>query len=171
MDNILKSNRSNSETVVVSLSSWGPARYSKLGDVSTGGLTHITSSEDYPFILPGTYGVAKQASIRFAREIVKRFGVRSFSVHPGFVSTKLGTTRGNKVEEYGAALWWYILSKFTKVKSIGEGASTTVLCATDSTVNGSGAFYSDNNLAKYPKDEDNDPTKLHERDAERYELV
>ena len=71
MDNILKSNRSNSETVVVSLSSWGPARYSKLGDVSTGGLTHITSSEDYPFILPGTYGVAKQASIRFAREIVK----------------------------------------------------------------------------------------------------
>ena len=167
MDRILREQSKSSDTqgtpTVVSLSSWGPARYSKLGHVTNGGLTHVLYKNEYPFILPGVYGISKQASVRFAREIFKRFRARSFSVHPGLVSTKLGTTRGNKWEEYGAALWWYAVSKFTKVKSVEEGAATTVLCATDPDIDGKGAYYSDNALADYPKDEDNDMDAIQDR--------
>ena len=176
MDRILRKEGKNNNTekgpTVVSLSSWGPARYSKLGNLVNGGLHHVLKRDEYPFILPGVYGISKQATVRFAREIFKRFGARSFSVHPGLVSTKLGTTRGNKLEEYGAALWWYMASKFTKVKSVQEGAATTVLCATDRAIDGRGLFYSDNALAEYPKDEDNDISKIHDRanrDANAYD--
>ena len=118
---------------VVVLSSWMPARYSFNGPRDTGGLVHHNASS-YPFFLPGAYGMSKQASIRFARALRRRYSsIHTYSLHPGLISTGLGVKRGDSwlatLEKFGADSWWRLASLFVLVKTIEEGAATTVFCA------------------------------------------
>lgn len=102
------------------------------------------------------YGQSKTANNLFTVELdhrAKTFGVRAFSVHPGSVNgtdlgrvapmalfQQLGThdENGNIKPEVAA-----------KLKTVAQGASTSVWCATSPTLNGIGGVYCENtNIAE-----------------------
>jgi NAD(P)-dependent dehydrogenase (short-subunit alcohol dehydrogenase family) len=102
------------------------------------------------------YGQSKTAVNLFSLELdnrVKKFGVRAYSVHPGSIAgTELGREaslelfikmgfcddQGNMLPEVSASL-----------KTIPQGASTTIWCATSPKLNNIGGVYcEDNDIAE-----------------------
>ena len=138
-----------SNTSIVILSSYLPAKHS---DES---VFHFANKSEFPFFLPGAYGIAKQSSVRTGRELEKRYNnVKVYSVHPGFASTALGVQRGGaRIESAGAKFFWWLLSHFVRVKVMEEAASTSIYCLL--TKNLEKGFYQDNKKTRWPKDEDN----------------
>jgi len=97
------------------------------------------------------YGQSKTASILFSLELDNRgktFGVRSYSLHPGIISeTELGRNvpHGDLVnygifDENGNV----INDPSKGLKSISQGAATTVWCATSKQLNDIGGVYCEN---------------------------
>lgn len=97
------------------------------------------------------YGQSKTASILFSLELDNRgkhAGVRSYSLHPGIISeTELGRNVSHEdLASYG------IFDENGKVindpskglKSLSQGASTTVWCATSTLLNDIGGVYCEN---------------------------
>eukprot|EP00009_Paramoeba_aestuarina_P005233 CAMPEP_0201522748 /NCGR_PEP_ID=MMETSP0161_2-20130828/18527_1 /ASSEMBLY_ACC=CAM_ASM_000251 /TAXON_ID=180227 /ORGANISM="Neoparamoeba aestuarina, Strain SoJaBio B1-5/56/2" /LENGTH=297 /DNA_ID=CAMNT_0047921675 /DNA_START=103 /DNA_END=993 /DNA_ORIENTATION=- len=88
----------------------------------------------------GAYAQSKTANICFTIGLHDRFhneGIHSYAVHPGVINTELG--RNNSM----AGIFYTIGQVF--MKSIPQGAATTLYCATSKDVieSGSGKYYSD----------------------------
>jgi len=97
------------------------------------------------------YGYSKSASILFTVELDRRFqkdGIRSNSLHPGMVYTEIG--RYNWMLHYLFLLGRYFL------KTIPQGAATSVLVATAPELEGIGANYFSNCQFDKPQDWAND---------------
>ena len=94
------------------------------------------------------YGQSKTASILFSLELDNRgknFGVRSYSVHPGIIiETELNRHVSNEIlqnfgvfDEKG-----HVINDPSKgLKSLSQGAATTVWCATNPKLNDIGGLY------------------------------
>jgi len=93
------------------------------------------------------YSMSKTANILFSAELDKRFkdeGIRSFSLHPGVISTELGR---NNIAAY---LWYHSLFAKLFHKTIPQGAATTVYAATAPELDGVGGSYLSNCEIVYP---------------------
>ncbi|CAM4462766.1 NAD(P)-dependent dehydrogenase (short-subunit alcohol dehydrogenase family) [Paenibacillus endophyticus] len=99
----------------------------------------------------GAYGQAKTANILFALELDKRGhadGVRAFSLHPGsIVGTGLEKHLSNEelraagvIDENGQP----VLDPTKNLKTVGQGAATSVWCATSPQLNNRGGIYCEN---------------------------
>lgn len=111
------------------------------------------------------YGQSKTASILFSLELDNRgkhAGVRSYSLHPGIISeTELGRNVSHEdLANYG------IFDENGKVindpskglKSLSQGASTTVWCATSTLLNDIGGVYCENaDIAELDNSQAGDP--------------
>jgi len=99
----------------------------------------------------GSYGQSKTANILFTMGLHKRYhaeGIHSYAVHPGVIRTELG-------RHSTLASIFYVVG-FPFMKSIPQGAATTVYCATAPEVlekgdggegeDGSGKYYADCNV-------------------------
>jgi NAD(P)-dependent dehydrogenase (short-subunit alcohol dehydrogenase family) len=94
------------------------------------------------------YGQSKTANSLFALEADRRGqadGIRAFAVHPGAIlDTSLtryidpAALRAAGVEEVDGKL---VLNTGRRVKTVEQGAATTVWCATSSALNGLGGVY------------------------------
>ncbi|MEY9892081.1 NAD(P)-dependent dehydrogenase (short-subunit alcohol dehydrogenase family) [Catenulispora sp. MAP5-51] len=94
------------------------------------------------------YGQSKTANVLFAVELDRRGrdeGVRAFAVHPGAILDTALTRhldpaelRAAGVEEVDGKL---VLNTGRRVKSVGQGAATTVWCATSAALDGLGGVY------------------------------
>lgn len=98
------------------------------------------------------YGQSKTANILFALELDKRGqknDIRAFSVHPGtIVNTNLSRYAAQEdllkmgvIDVQGNA----ILNPLRQLKTIEQGASTSVWCATNPKLDGLGGVYCENN--------------------------
>lgn len=98
------------------------------------------------------YGQSKTANILFALELDKRGqaeNIRAFSVHPGaIVATDLGRYGSKEqllkigvIDEHGNP----ILDPLRQLKTVEQGASTSVWCATSPRLAGKGGVYCENN--------------------------
>lgn len=98
------------------------------------------------------YGQSKTANILFALELDKRGqaeNIRAFSVHPGaIVATDLGRYGSKEqllkigvIDEHGNP----ILDPLRQLKTVEQGASTSVWCATNPRLAGKGGVYCENN--------------------------
>ncbi len=87
------------------------------------------------------YGQSKTANALFARELDRRaepHGVRAFSVHPGAIATDL--MRHMPDDEKQA-----VLTRFQAIlKTVEQGAATSVWCATSPRLAGQGGVYCEN---------------------------
>jgi len=97
------------------------------------------------------YGQSKTASILFSLELDSRgktFGVRSYSLHPGIISeTELGRNVPHEdLVNYGIFDEdGNVINDPSKgLKSISQGAATTVWCATSKQLNDIGGVYCEN---------------------------
>lgn len=97
------------------------------------------------------YGQSKTASILFALELDNRgkdFGVRSYSLHPGIISeSELGRNVPHEdLVSYGIfdESGNVINDPSKGLKSLSQGASTTVWCATSPQLNDIGGVYCEN---------------------------
>lgn len=97
------------------------------------------------------YGQSKTASILFALELDirgKKSGVRSYSLHPGIISeTELGRNVPHEdLVQYGIfdENGIVINDPSKGLKSLSQGASTTVWCATSPQLNDIGGVYCEN---------------------------
>ena len=92
------------------------------------------------------YGQSKTANSLFAvhlDEIGKNFGVRAFAVHPGRItSTDLSRYMSDE-EKLATSNATPVNSRFVPsfVKSVQQGAATSIWCATSSQLNNSGGVY------------------------------
>jgi NAD(P)-dependent dehydrogenase (short-subunit alcohol dehydrogenase family) len=84
------------------------------------------------------YGDSKLANILFAKELARRAPtLLSFSLHPGVIPTKLTRSLG-----FGGAVFRLLGAPF--MKSVEQGAATTLYAASSPELNGaSGAYLSD----------------------------
>jgi len=113
------------------------------------------------------YGQSKTASILFSLELDnrgKKLGVRSFSLHPGIISaTELGRNVPHEdLMAYGVfdESGEMINDPSKGLKTILQGASTTVWCATSPKLNGLGGVYcEDNNIAELDDSSPNETTE------------
>lgn len=98
------------------------------------------------------YGQSKTANILFALELDKRGskeGIRAFSLHPGSILgtglsvhlTKEELLAAGVIDENGKP----ILDASRGLKTIEQGASTSVWCATSPQLNGLGGLYCEDN--------------------------
>jgi len=97
------------------------------------------------------YGQSKTASILFSMELDnrgKKAGVRSYSLHPGIISeTELGRhVPHEQLVSYGVfdESGKVIIDPAKGLKSLSQGASTTVWCATSPQLNEMGGVYCEN---------------------------
>lgn len=110
---------------------------------------HVRSDFDFadpnflhrPYDAMVAYGQSKTANILFAYEVDRRYrddGIRAFSVHPGAIlETQLGrNVPADQVEALVARA-----RQVGSLKSIPEGAATTVFAATSSLLAGKGGVY------------------------------
>ena len=146
---------------VVVVSSWWSAKFAPE-------LVQPFTAETYPLQGFQSYGLAKLANVRFAREFGRRlsadndvYGITTSSVHPGLIHTNLGTARGNsvaaKLERFAAAIFWSLMWPFTR--SVQQGASTQVYCAVaDDAAAHSGRFYDSSQLVDFPSEAAADPS-------------
>lgn len=153
--NILR--KADAPSHIVILSSYLPAKY------SSDSLFHIADAKNFPFFLPGVYGIAKQASVRTGRVLEQKYvdkNIKVYSVHPGFASTELGIQRGGlKIARVGAKLFWWVMSHFVRVKTMEEAASTSIYCLLEQGLQA--GFFQDNKRARWPKDVDNVADEQH----------
>lgn len=111
------------------------------------------------------YGQSKTANILFALELDnygKKFGIRSYSLHPGLIlTTDLGRSitpdvmkRLGMMDEKGNI----VHREFSGAKSVQQGISTHIWCATSPQLNDIGGVYCENTeIAEL--DTDFDPTE------------
>ncbi|WP_394838716.1 oxidoreductase [Pendulispora rubella] len=129
---------------VVSVSSWGHRRSPVVLDDPN------FDHRDYDRWL--AYGQSKTANVLFAVHLDRRGksdGVRGFSVHPGAIAnTGLGRyLSGDElralgvIDEHGNT----ILDPSKQLKTVEQGASTSVWCATSPILDGMGGVYCENN--------------------------
>jgi NAD(P)-dependent dehydrogenase (short-subunit alcohol dehydrogenase family) len=86
------------------------------------------------------YGQSKSANVLFSVALDRRGAperIRSFAVHPGAIVTDL--VRHMSKEETEASI--ETAKKIGVVKSVGQGASTSVWCATSGALDGIGGVY------------------------------
>jgi NAD(P)-dependent dehydrogenase (short-subunit alcohol dehydrogenase family) len=86
------------------------------------------------------YGQSKTANVLFAVGLDRRgaeHGIRAFAVHPGAIVTDLVRHMSNEETEQAIAL----AKKIGVVKTVEQGASTTVWCATSAQLDGIGGVY------------------------------
>lgn len=98
------------------------------------------------------YGQSKTAGILFSLELDcrgKKHGVRSFSLHPGIISeTELGrNVPHDDLVAYGVfdENGKVINDPSKGLKSLSQGAATTIWCATSDKLNGMGGVYCEDN--------------------------
>ncbi|HEY4143559.1 oxidoreductase [Pinirhizobacter sp.] len=128
---------------VVSVSSWGH-RYSPVvfDDI------HFERREYNPW---AAYGQSKTANILFAVELDARYqanGIRAFAVHPGLIiDTGLGKHMSREdlksagvIDEDGKP----ILDPSRNLKTVPQGAATSVWCAVSPQLDGLGGVYAEN---------------------------
>lgn len=108
--------------------------------------------EHRPYDRMSAYGQSKTANILFAvalDEIGKGHGVRAFALHPGgIVSTDLKRSLSDEeLREYGVIDedGNPILDPEKQLKTVAQGASTSVWCATSPQLDGIGGVYCENN--------------------------
>lgn len=98
------------------------------------------------------YGQSKTANVLFAvelDEIGKQHGVRAFALHPGgIISTDLKRNLSDEdlrqygvIDEHGNP----IIDPEKQLKTVAQGASTSVWCATSPRLEGIGGVYCENN--------------------------
>lgn len=98
------------------------------------------------------YGQSKTANILFALELDKRgqaHDIRAFSVHPGTIvntnlsryASKEDLLKAGVIDVHGNA----IFDPLRQLKTIEQGASTSVWCATSPKLDGLGGVYCENN--------------------------
>lgn len=98
------------------------------------------------------YGQSKTANILFALELDKRgqtHGIRAFSVHPGTIvntnlsrhASKEDLLKAGVIDAQGNA----IFDPLRQLKTIEQGTSTSVWCATNPKLEGLGGVYCENN--------------------------
>lgn len=128
---------------VVNVSSWGHHFSSFIFDDP-----NFLSREFESF---SAYGQSKTASILFSLELDnrgKKVGVRSYSLHPGIISeTELGRNVPHQdLVNYGVFddNGDVINDPSKGLKSISQGAATTVWCATSPQLNDLGGIYCEN---------------------------
>jgi NAD(P)-dependent dehydrogenase (short-subunit alcohol dehydrogenase family) len=120
----------------------------------------------------GAYGQSKTANNLFALEIDGRGqadGIRGFSLHPGSILTSLARHTSVEdlrkigvVDENGEP----IIDPARNMKSVEQGAATTVWCATSPQLDGLGGVYCENSdIAPLVPDLD-DPAAAAQRDKE-----
>lgn len=98
------------------------------------------------------YGDSKLANILFTRQLAKDLppSVNAFSLHPGVIATNLARSLGILGTIYRAIGGLFL-------KSISQGASTTIVAATSPALEGhSGAYLSDCNIARANRDATSD---------------
>lgn len=112
----------------------------------------------------GAYGQSKTANILFAVALDKRGqadGVRAFSLHPGsIVGTGLEKHLSEKelraagvIDEHGQP----VLDPTKNLKTVGQGAATSVWCATSPQLNNMGGVYCENcDIAPLGQDADSE---------------
>jgi len=114
------------------------------------------------------YGQSKTASILFSLELDNRgknAGIRSYSLHPGIISeTELGRNVPHEdLEAYGIfdENGIVINDPSRGLKTISQGASTTVWCATSPQLNNIGGVYCENaDIAELDKQADDSSGNL-----------
>ena len=114
------------------------------------------------------YGQSKTASILFSLELDNRgknAGIRSYSLHPGIISeTELGRNVPHEdLEAYGIfdKNGIVINDPSRGLKTISQGASTTVWCATSPQLNNIGGVYCENaDIAELDKQADDSSGNL-----------
>jgi NAD(P)-dependent dehydrogenase (short-subunit alcohol dehydrogenase family) len=128
---------------VVSVSSWGH-RYSPVvfDDI------HFERREYNPW---AGYGQSKTANILFAVELDARYqadGIRAFALHPGsIIDTGLGKhlsrddlKKAGVIDDNGHP----IIDPSRNLKTVPQGAATSVWCAVSPQLNGMGGVYAEN---------------------------
>lgn len=108
--------------------------------------------EHRPYDPMKAYGQSKTANILFAIELDKRgetANVRAFSLHPGAIADT-GLSRGfpkEALQKMGVvnADGNAILDPLRQMKTVQQGASTSIWCATSSKLDGLGGVYCENN--------------------------
>jgi len=110
---------------------------------------HFRHREYEPWL---AYGQSKTANILFALELDQRGrseGIRAFSLHPGsIVATELGRhLPAGTLEKLGVidSQGRPILDPLRQLKTVSQGASTAVWCATSPKLAGLGGVYCENN--------------------------
>jgi len=126
------------------------------------------AGQDFAYSPWGVYGDSKLANILFVKALAKRLpeGVEAFAVHPGVILTNLSQGMGFLGVVFRA--FGLTLGRFF-MKSVPQGAATTVYAATAPELNGqSGAYLSDCALARpIPAAEDPDLAEAVWMESER----
>ncbi|KIW23781.1 uncharacterized protein PV07_11957 [Cladophialophora immunda] len=123
-----------------------PTRHARVVNVSSIGHRQACVSLDDPTLggpgayTPfGAYGQSKTANIHMANEIERRYGARglhAWSLHPGGIATGLQAH-----VDFSALL--AVPEVMRGMKSVPQGAATTVLAAVDGELEGKGGLYLD----------------------------
>jgi len=127
---------------VVSVSSWGH-RYSPV-------IFDDIQFERRPYDPWKAYGQSKTANVLFAVELDKRRprdGVRAFAVHPGSIITDLSRyISAEDLRQRGAidADGNPVIDPSRNMKTVEQGAATSVWCAVSPQLNGMGGVYCEN---------------------------
>ncbi|CAI6050736.1 oxidoreductase [Cohnella sp. JJ-181] len=112
----------------------------------------------------GAYGQSKTANILFAAALDQRgkdHGVRAFSLHPGSIVgtglekhlSKEELQASGVIDENGEP----VLDPAKNLKTVGQGAATSVWCATSPQLDGMGGVYCENcDIAPLGKDAESD---------------
>jgi NAD(P)-dependent dehydrogenase (short-subunit alcohol dehydrogenase family) len=102
------------------------------------------SYHDRPYERLEAYGQSKTANVLFAVELDRRYredGIRGFALHPGAIlDTDLG--RSFAPEEQRALV--ERARRVGSIKTVEQGAATTVFCATSPLLDGRGGVYCEN---------------------------
>jgi NAD(P)-dependent dehydrogenase (short-subunit alcohol dehydrogenase family) len=131
-DTLIKSSTPEFQSRVVNLSSAGH----QMGEVQFGNYNFEDGSYN-PLV---GYGQAKTANIYMANEIETRYGkqgVHGLAVHPGGIATNLGRWIPKEALEQ----WMSAPGFMEKMKSLEQGAATTVLAAVGKEYEGKGRLY------------------------------
>lgn len=102
-------------------------------------LVAALEKKETPYTPFGAYGDSKLANVLFVKSLAKRLppGVEAFSIHPGVIATNLSRSMG-----FQGVLFRAIGGLF--MKSVPQGAATSVFAATSPTLTGqSGAYLAD----------------------------
>lgn len=107
------------------------------------------------------YGESKTANALFAVELDRRWkgdGIRAYSVHPGGIMTPLA--RHMTEEDMAMLSARFNRGDAPQLKSVEQGAATTVFAATSKALAGKGGMYLENaGVARHQDDESLDPTE------------
>jgi NAD(P)-dependent dehydrogenase (short-subunit alcohol dehydrogenase family) len=102
------------------------------------------SFEHRPYEKLIAYGQSKTANVLFAVEVDRRYqrdGIRGFALHPGAI---LETDLGRHLDPAEAVALVERARRVGSLKTIEEGAATTIFCATSPLLDGRGGVYCEN---------------------------